>query len=88
MEVLKRKLEIVGITLHFGYPSNLKSLVTNSMKPESKSIVYQMECECGVIYNGETKVGIKKRMQQHEVLIENDQEHSPSEIVKYHHTTK
>ena len=59
MEVLKRKLEKLKIKLYFSYPKKLNSLVTNSIKPESKSIIYQMECERGSIYNGETKVGLK-----------------------------
>ncbi|CAF3641129.1 unnamed protein product [Rotaria sp. Silwood1] len=41
------------------------------MKVPSKSVVYQFQCECNPpkIYNGETKVGIKKRMHQHFQLI-------------------
>jgi predicted GIY-YIG superfamily endonuclease len=36
------------------------------MKPQLKSNIYQITCECGAIYNGETKVGLKTRMTQHE----------------------
>ena len=39
IEVLKRKLEKIGIKLYFGYPLKLKSLATKNMKPQYKSIV-------------------------------------------------
>ena len=60
MEVLKRKLEKLKIKLFFSYPRKLNSLVCSNMKPQPKSVVYQMDCECGASYNGETKVGLKK----------------------------
>jgi hypothetical protein len=88
MEVLKRKLEKIGIKLYFGYPLKLKSLVTSNMKPQSKSIVYQIDCDCGAVYNGETKVGLKNRMGQHGTIIEEDDKESPSEMVKHHHSNK
>jgi hypothetical protein len=40
------------------------------------------------IYNGETKVGLKNRMIQHEKKIKDDDENSNSEIVQHFHRTK
>ena len=87
IEVLKRKLEKIGIKLYFGYPVKLKLLVTSNMKPQSKSIVHQIECDCGPVHNGETKVGLTNRMKQHEKVIEEDNKDSPSEMVKHHYLT-
>ncbi|CAF2960407.1 unnamed protein product [Rotaria sp. Silwood2] len=41
------------------------------MKVSSRSVVYRVQCDCNSPkkYNGETKVGIKKRMCQHYQLI-------------------
>ncbi|CAF1340803.1 unnamed protein product [Rotaria sp. Silwood1] len=71
IEVLKRRLEKLKIKLYFSYPQKIQSYVNRSMKVPSKSVVYQFQCECNPpkIYNGETKVGIKKRMHQHFQLI-------------------
>jgi len=88
MEVLKRKLEKIGIKLYFGYPLKLKSLATSNIKPQSKSVVYQINCSCGKVYNGETKVGFENRMKQHETIIEEDKRDSSSEMVKHHFSTK
>ncbi|CAF3773704.1 unnamed protein product [Rotaria sordida] len=85
MEVLKRKLEQIGIKLYFGHPLKLKSLVTLNIKPQSKSIVYQMNCNCSAIYNGETKVGLTDRMKQYETKIKENNINSSSEIVKHHY---
>jgi hypothetical protein len=71
IEVLKRRLEKLKIKLYFSYPNKLQSYFNRSMKIQSKSVVYQIQCDCDPpkIYNGETKVGIKNRMQQHFQLI-------------------
>ncbi len=44
-----------------------------------------MNCKCGAIYNGETKVGIKYRMKQHKTKIKENDKNSSSEIVKHHY---
>ncbi|CAF3770007.1 unnamed protein product [Rotaria sordida] len=85
IEVLKRKLEQIGVKLYFSYPLKLKSLATLNEKPQSKSIIYQMNCKCGAIYNGETKVGLKDRMKQHKRKIKENDINSSSEIVKHHY---
>ncbi|CAF1569088.1 unnamed protein product [Rotaria sp. Silwood1] len=85
IEVLKRKLEQIGVKLYFSYPLKLKSLATLNIKPQSKSIIYQMNCKCGAIYNGETKVGLKDRMKQHKTKIKENDINSSSEIVKHHY---
>jgi hypothetical protein len=71
IEVLKRRLEKLKIKLYFSYPNKLQSYFNQSMKVQSKSVVYQLQCDCNPpkIYNGETKVGIKNRMKQHFQLI-------------------
>ncbi|CAF0782646.1 unnamed protein product [Didymodactylos carnosus] len=55
------------------------------MKPQSKSNIYQIPCECGATNVGETKVGFHQRMIQHEKLIEQDDDNSKSEMVQHHH---
>jgi hypothetical protein len=85
MEVLKRKLEKLKIKLYFSYPKKINSLVTSNIKPPSKSVVYQINCECGSVYNGETKVGLKTRSKQHNALIEKDEKNASSELVQHHH---
>lgn len=85
MEVLKRKLEKLKIKLYFSYPKKLNSLVTSNIKSQSKSVIYQIECDCGSIYNGETKVGLELRLKQHERIIEKDELSANSEIVQHHH---
>jgi uncharacterized FlaG/YvyC family protein len=85
MEVLKRKLEKLKIKLYFSYPKKLNSLVTSTIKPQSKSVIYQIECECGSTYNGETKVGLRNRSKQHDKIIEKDDKNASSEMVQHHH---
>ena len=84
MEVLKRKLEKLNIKLYFSYPKKLNSLLTSTIKPQPKSIVYQIQCECGSIYNGETKVGLRNRSKQHNRIIEKDDNSTSSEMVQHH----
>ncbi len=43
-----------------------------------------MNCKCGAIYNGETKVGLQHRMKQHQTKIKENDINSSSEIVKHH----
>jgi predicted GIY-YIG superfamily endonuclease len=86
--VLKRKLERLKIKVYFSYPNKIQSACTSSLKPRSKSNVYQINCECGVVYNGETKVGFNRRMAQHSKIIEEDAKSSNSEMVQHHHKTK
>ena len=79
MEVLKRKLEKVGVKLYFTYLIKLKSLTTTNIKPQPKSVVYQINCQCGAIYNGETKVGLSSRIKQHLAIIKINERETPSE---------
>ncbi|CAM4845408.1 unnamed protein product [Rotaria magnacalcarata] len=71
IEVLKRRLEKLNIKLYFSYPNKLQSVLNQSMKSQSRSVIYQVQCDCNPpkIYNGETKVGLEKRMHQHYQLI-------------------
>ncbi|CAF5064803.1 unnamed protein product, partial [Rotaria sp. Silwood1] len=57
IEVLKRRLEKLKIKLYFSYPNKLQSCLNQSLKVPSKSIIYQVQCDCDPpkIYNGETK---------------------------------
>ena len=59
IEVLKRKLEKLNIKVFFSYPKKIKSACTNPIENKSKSNIYQISCNCGAIYNGETKIGLK-----------------------------
>jgi hypothetical protein len=88
IEVLRRKLKKYKIKLYFSYQNKLQSLCTQTMKPESKSNIYQIPCECGAIYNGETKIGLKQRIKQHERKIKEDDENSNSELVQHFHRKK
>ena len=83
IEVLRRKLSKINIKLYYSYPNKLQSIL-NSTQQRPKSLVYQIQCECEKIYNGETKIGLNKRMKQHEELIRNNDENSYSEIVQHH----
>ena len=82
--VLKRKLEQLKIKVFFTYRNKLQSICTTAIKPRSKSNIYQITCDCGAIYNGETKIGFEKRMSQHERTIEKDEHDSKSEMVQHH----
>ena len=84
IEILKRKLERLKIKLYFSYPNKISSLVNNKIKPTSKPIVYQIECQCNTIYNGETKVGMINRIHQHEKLINKNNNKQGSEMVQHH----
>ena len=44
----------------------------------------QIACMCVSIYNGETKVGIETRIQQHSSTIIKNKENSKSELVQHH----
>ncbi|CAF1545313.1 unnamed protein product [Adineta ricciae] len=83
IEVLKRKLEKWKIKLYFSYPNKLQSSFNQSMKAQSKSVVYQIQCDCDPpsIYNGETKKGLETRIKQHYSLISN--EDTRSEMVQH-----
>ena len=83
IEVLRRKLEKYTIKLYFSYKNKIQSSCTKLMKPQSKSNIYQLACEWGAIYNGETKIGVKKRMIQHDKKIRGDEENSNSEMVQH-----
>jgi len=50
--------------------------------------IYQMNCKCGAVHNGETKVGLKNRIKQHETKIKENDINSSSEIVKHHYIKK
>ena len=83
--VLKRKLENLKIKVFFSYPNKIQSACSSSMKPQSKSHIYQIPCDCGAVYNGETKVGFHQRMAQHKKIIEKDEDNPRSEMVQPHH---
>jgi len=53
------------------------------MKQQSKSIVYQIMCDCVAVYNGGTKVGLANRMKRHGTGIKEDDKDSSSEMVMY-----
>ncbi|CAF2648494.1 unnamed protein product [Rotaria sp. Silwood2] len=67
IDVLKRKLEKLNIKIYFSYPNKIQTTCTNIIKPKSKSNIYQINCNCGATYNGETKVGLKKCITQHNI---------------------
>ena len=46
IEVLKRRLEQLKIKLYFSYPNRLQSGLNQSMKSRSKSVIYQVSCDC------------------------------------------
>ncbi|CAF3780612.1 unnamed protein product [Rotaria sp. Silwood1] len=84
-EVLKRRLEKLQIKVFFSYPNKIKSYFNSNINNETKSIIYRIQCDCNQIYVGETKVGLKARMEQHEKLILEDEHNSNSEIVQHFH---
>ena len=88
VEVLKRKLNEINIKVFFSYPHKLQTQCTYNLKQNSKSNMYQIACTCGSIYNGETKVGIKKRIQQHISTIIKNEENSTSKLVQHHRKNK
>lgn len=49
--------------------------------------IYQITCSCGSIYNGETKIGINKRIEQHSKTITN-KEIENSEMAQHHYEKK
>ena len=85
IEALKRRLERFKIKLYFSYGRKLAALLPSNINPPSRSIIYEMRCECGESYVGETKVGLKQRMSQHQTLIEKDCTEAHSEIVQHHY---
>ena len=84
INVLKRKLEKLKIKVFFSYPNKIQTLCTNTIKSKSKSNIYQINCSCGAVYNGETKVGLRKRISQHKTTIKKNDKTSPSEIAQHH----
>jgi predicted GIY-YIG superfamily endonuclease len=88
IEILKRKLEKLNIKVFFSYPKKIKSACTNPVEQKSKSNIYQINCNCGAVYNGETKIGLKKRLEQHKKRINKKVIPSDSEIVQHHHDNK
>ena len=85
IEALKRRLERFQIKLYFSYGRRLATSLPSNINPPSRSIIYEIRCECGETYVGETKVGLQQRMKQHQALIEKDSEEAHSEIVQHHH---
>ena len=83
IEFLKRKLKRLKIQLFFSYPKKLQSYMNTSLTPTTNSIVYHMKCKCGAAYIGETKVGLKRRIEQHKQLINKNEKQSNSEIVQH-----
>jgi predicted GIY-YIG superfamily endonuclease len=53
------------------------------MKTQSNSVIYQIPCECGKTYVGQTKVGINNRMKQHYKTITDDKDRN-LEMIKHH----
>jgi hypothetical protein len=88
MEVLKRKLKKLQIQLYYSYPNKLHSYLNSSTQTKTNSVVYQIKCDCGETYIGETKVGLTKRIKQHEKLIKKDEKQSKSEMVQHIHDKK
>jgi predicted GIY-YIG superfamily endonuclease len=88
IEILKRRLAKLNIKLFYSYPNKLQSTLNSSVKRNSKSVIYQIKCECGKIYNGETKIGLENRIKQHEKLINKNEIDSKSEIVQHHYEKK
>ncbi|CAF5009225.1 unnamed protein product, partial [Rotaria sp. Silwood1] len=88
LEVLKRKLEKkLKIKLYFAYPNKIQSYFNKSMKVMSNSVIYQIPCDCGKTYIGQTKVGIKNRMKQHYKSITDDKD-TKLEMIKHHQDMK
>jgi hypothetical protein len=85
IDVLKRKLEQLKIKVFFSYPNKIHTACTNSIETKSKSNIYQITCNCGAIYNGETKIGINKRISQHQRIIKKNKTTSNSEIIQHYH---
>lgn len=88
MEVLKRRLEKLNIKLYFSYNRKLSSLVPSHQNFQSRSVVYKIPCTCTAQYVGETKVGLGKRMKQHDALIKKNDKDAHSEIVQHHHKNR
>ena len=88
VEVLKRKLNEINIKVFFSYPNKLQTQLTNNLKQNSKSNIYQIACMCGSIYNGETTVGIEKRIQQYISTIIKTKENSTLEVVQHYRKNK
>ncbi len=86
--VLKRKLEQLKIKVFFSYTNKIHTACTNSIETKSKSNIYQITCNCGAIYNGETKIGINKRISQHQRIIKKNKITSNSEIIQHYHDKK
>ncbi|CAF3247150.1 unnamed protein product [Rotaria sp. Silwood2] len=85
IEILKRKLKKLQINLFYSYPNKLQAHVNSSIKTKTNSVIYQIECRCGAVYVGETKVGLTKRVKQHEKLIQQNDKRSNSEMVIHSH---
>ena len=49
VEILRRRLEKLKIKTFFSYKKNLGSYFNRSLKPQSKSVIYQIFCECGSV---------------------------------------
>ena len=88
VEVLKGKLNEINTKVFFSYPNKLQTQCTNNLKQNSKSNIYQIACMCGSIYNGETKVGIETRIQQHSSTMIKNKKNSKSELVQQHRKNK
>ena len=84
--VLKRKLETLKIKVYFTYPNKIMSPCSTPMRARPKAVIYQLPCECGAIYNGETKIGIDRRIAQHQKIIDKDEKDSKSEMVQHHYS--
>ncbi|XP_065672234.1 uncharacterized protein LOC136090054 [Hydra vulgaris] len=67
---LKQIFKSVGYTPVFKSPKNLQQLITQKNKPRlpnnSYPGVYKLECSCGKLYVGETKLKVSTRICQHQ----------------------
>ncbi|XP_065662967.1 uncharacterized protein LOC136085574 [Hydra vulgaris] len=67
---LKQIFKSVGYTPVFKSPKNLQQLITQKNKPrlpnDSYPGVYKLECSCGKLYVGETKLKVSTRICQHQ----------------------
>ncbi|XP_065642486.1 uncharacterized protein LOC136074113 [Hydra vulgaris] len=67
---LKQIFKSVGYTPVFKSPKNLQQIITQKNKPRlpnnSYPGVYKLECSCGKLYVGETKLKVSTRICQHQ----------------------
>ena len=78
----------MNIHLYYSYPNKLQQLINIPIISKSNSIIYQIKYSCGAKYSGETKVYLKKRIKQHQKLIDQNNIQCNSEMVIHNHNNK